>query len=132
MNQGEDKENEAVTTILIISVKDRARRVLLDALREGDYNLLIAETGKAGLEIWNEVSQLINLIILDNDLTDMPCQHVLNVLTGMRPIPKIIMATSDELVNYDLYHHGIRLRVIKPYHDTAALLELIKNELGRK
>lgn len=118
-------------TILIIDDEEDIREVLSAVLKVQDFEILIAETGLKGIEVFRNNSSLISLILLDIMLPDIDGFQIIQAIRKESKIPVIMLTakdrTSDKILGLEL---GADDYVVKPF-DTSELLARIKAVLRR-
>ena len=85
------------STVLIIE-DNEINREILEAILEDEYNLLIAENGKQGMELLSAHTADIDVVLLDIQMPVMNGYEVLEAVSNdlnLRHIP-IIVTTGDD------------------------------------
>ena len=107
------------STVLIIE-DNEINREILEAILEDDYNLLIAENGKQGMELLSAHTADIDVVLLDIQMPVMNGYEVLEAVSNdlnLRHIP-IIVTTGDD--GLDVEEHCLTLHatdfIKKPYN----------------
>ena len=102
--------------ILIVDDESRMRKLIKDFLAAKGYNILEAEDGEKALQVFEENSEKINLILLDVMMPKLDGWSVLRQIRQTSQIP-IIMLTArgeeqDELFGFEL---GVDEYISKPF-----------------
>ena len=103
-------------SILIVDDESRMRKLIKDFLTAKEYNILEAEDGEKALEVFEENSEKINLILLDVMMPKLDGWSVLRQIRQTSKVP-IIMLTArgeeqDELFGFEL---GVDEYISKPF-----------------
>ncbi|MCX7770833.1 MAG: response regulator transcription factor [Proteobacteria bacterium] len=118
-------------SILIIDDEEDIREVLSAVLKIQGFEVLTAESGLKGIEIFRSNSNSISLILLDVMLPDIDGFQIIQVLRKESKMPIIMLTakdrTSDKILGLEL---GADDYVVKPF-DTSELLARIKAVLRR-
>ncbi len=108
-------DHMSVKRILIVEDEARMRKLVGDYLKKEGYEMLEAEDGKRGLEIFNE-QENIDLVILDVMLPEYDGWTVCREIRKDSQVPIIMLTArgeeSDELFGFDL---GADEYVTKPF-----------------
>lgn len=104
------------TTILVVDDEQRMRTLLKDFLQKKDYEVVEAKDGEEALEIFGEMQEKINLILLDVMMPKLDGWSVLRQIRQTSKVP-IIMLTArgeeqDELFGFEL---GVDEYISKPF-----------------
>ncbi|MCI8397143.1 MAG: response regulator transcription factor [Clostridia bacterium] len=104
------------TTILVVDDEQRMRTLLKDFLLKKDYEVVEAKDGEEALEIFGEMQEKINLILLDVMMPKLDGWSVLRQIRQVSKVP-IIMLTArgeeqDELFGFEL---GVDEYISKPF-----------------
>ena len=115
------------STVLIIE-DNEINREILEAILEDDYNLLIAENGKQGMELLSAHTADIDVVLLDIQMPVMNGYEVLEAVSNdlnLRHIP-IIVTTGDD--GSDVEEHCLTLHatdfIKKPYNPLIVRLRV--------
>lgn len=103
-------------SILIVDDEIRMRKLIKDFLLAKGYNILEAEDGEKALQIFEENSSKINLVLLDVMMPKLDGWSVLRQIRQTSKVP-IIMLTArgeeqDELFGFEL---GVDEYISKPF-----------------
>ena len=111
-------------TVLVIDDENGVRQSFKMVLKS-DYNVLLAETGAKGIEMFKNNS--VNLILLDILLPDLDGIELLERLKGMDPNVEIIMVSAVKEIPMAVkaMKLGAYDYVTKPF-----IVEDIKNMVG--
>lgn len=104
------------TTILVVDDEQRMRTLLKDFLLKKDYEVVEAKDGEEALEIFGEMQEKIDLILLDVMMPKLDGWSVLRQIRQTSKVP-IIMLTArgeeqDELFGFEL---GVDEYISKPF-----------------
>lgn len=104
------------TTILVVDDEQRMRTLLKDFLLKKDYEVIEAKDGEEALEIFGEMQEKIDLILLDVMMPKLDGWSVLRQIRQTSKVP-IIMLTArgeeqDELFGFEL---GVDEYISKPF-----------------
>ena len=104
------------TTILIVDDEARMRKLIKDFLAVKGFSMLEAEDGEKALQVYEENSQKIDLILLDVMMPKLDGWSVLRQIRQTSKVP-IIMLTArgeeqDELFGFEL---GVDEYISKPF-----------------
>ena len=124
--------------ILVVDDESRIRKLLKDFLGQKGYLVVEAEDGKKALEVFEEQSNELDLIILDVMMPNMDGWSTLREIRNTSDIP-IIMLTArgeehDELFGFEL---GVDEYISKPFSPkilvarVEALLKRTKANLAK-
>ena len=102
--------------ILVVDDESRMRKLIKDFLKAKGYNILEAEDGEKALQIFEENSEKISLILLDVMMPKLDGWSVLRQIRQTSKVP-IIMLTArgeeqDELFGFEL---GVDEYISKPF-----------------
>ena len=102
--------------ILIVDDESRMRKLIKDFLAAKGYNILEAEDGEKALQVFEENSEKISLILLDVMMPKLDGWSVLRQIRQTSKVP-IIMLTArgeeqDELFGFEL---GVDEYISKPF-----------------
>ena len=104
------------TTILIVDDEIRMRKLIKDFLIAKNYKILEAEDGEQALEIFEENSEKISLILLDVMMPKLDGWSVLRKIRQESKVPVIMLTArseeQDELFGFEL---GVDEYISKPF-----------------
>ncbi len=119
------------TTILIVDDESRIRKLLKDFLAKEGYKILEAEDGEKALELFEENSKKIGLILLDVMMPKLDGWSVLRQIRQVSKVPVIMLTArgeeQDELFGFEL---GVDEYISKPF-SPKLLVARIKAILSR-
>lgn len=103
-------------TVLVVDDESRMRKLIKDFLLKKEYTIIEAEDGQQALEIFEQKSDSINLILLDVMMPKLDGWSVLRQIRQNSNVP-IIMLTArgeeqDELFGFEL---GVDEYISKPF-----------------
>ena len=104
------------TTILIVDDESRIRKLIKDFLSKEGFNILEAEDGEKALNILEEHTKNIGLIILDVMMPKLDGWSVLRQIRQSSNVPVIMLTArgeeQDELFGFEL---GVDEYITKPF-----------------
>ena len=119
------------TTILIVDDESRIRKLLRDFLAKEGYKILEAEDGEKALELYEENSKKIGLILLDVMMPKLDGWSVLRQIRQGSKVPVIMLTArgeeQDELFGFEL---GVDEYISRPF-SPKLLVARIKAILSR-
>lgn len=123
-----DDMNKLEKTVLIIDDERLVNDTTKLLLEQNNYNILQAFTGNQGLNIFNENSKIVDCIILDLSLPDIPGEEVLQKLRELSSTLKIIISsgTSDPEVEEQVIDLGANSFLAKPFRINELFNEIEK------
>ncbi len=116
--------------LLLIDPQPMSRATLKRQLEYYGYSVLEADSGRAGVQIFQEKGREIDLTILDTGIADVPVNKVLTVLGKLNPQIKTVLVTSESVAEGREVAEGV-VGVIKKPVRTDRLLALVSKGLGR-
>ena len=81
--------------VLMVEDDNKLREVLTKFLSRNDYEVLAAENGKVGIELFYENSKNLDIVLLDGMLPDIDGVDVLKEIREHSQVP-VIMLTARE------------------------------------
>ena len=81
-------------TILVIDDEEEIRQGIRGVLEKSGFEVLAAENGQAGVDLFREQSQRISLVILDLTMPVMGGEQAFEVLRAIRPEVPILLASG--------------------------------------
>ncbi len=128
-------ENISVTekptwTLLLIDPQPMSRSTLKRQLEYYGYAVREADSGRAGLQLFQQHSREIDLTILDMGISDAPGAKVLEVLNKLNPNIKTVLVTEQSATEGRDIPQGV-VGVLKKPVRTDRLLALVGKGLGR-
>ena len=103
-------------SILIVDDESRMRKLIKDFLAAKGYNILEAEDGEKALQVFEENSEKISLILLDVMMPKLDGWSVLRQIRQTSKVPIIILTArgeeQDELFGFEL---GVDEYISKPF-----------------
>lgn len=120
-------------TILVVDDEAIILEVLQEMLGRFGYNILQAESGEQALEIFRDMRERIDLVILDLGMPGMGGHQCLKELLKIDSKVKVIVASgySASLKVRDTLESGAADFIPKPYRHQD-ILEKIRNVIDRK
>jgi response regulator RpfG family c-di-GMP phosphodiesterase len=116
--------------LLLIDPQLMSRATLKRQLEYYRYAVFEADSGRAGVQIFQAKSREIDLTIVDTGISDVPADRVLAVLGKLNPNIKTVLVTDQSLTDGREVAEGV-VGVIKKPVRTDRLLALVGNGLGR-
>ena len=105
-----------MSNILVVDDENRMRKLIKDFLVKKDFGVLEAEDGEKAIEIFNEKSNIIDLIILDVMMPKLDGWSVLRQIRQKSKLPVIMLTArgeeQDELFGFEL---GADEYITKPF-----------------
>lgn len=118
--------------ILAIDDETIVLELLVDMLSESGFQVITAESGRSGLDLFSRADCRFDLVITDLSLPDMTGFEVCRELRQINPAPIIMIATgryvTDEEIS-ELKQNGIENIIRKPFN-LNELISLLRSELG--
>lgn len=122
---------EGKKTILVIDDERNVRESLGYYLEDLEYNILLAENGKVGVDIFDSVN--IDMVLVDLLMPEMNGYEVIDHITSKSPgTPVIVISvlnkTSDVI---QVVHQGAWDYLLKPLTDFSLMVNTIENGFKR-
>ncbi len=120
-------------TVLVIDDEEMIRTICKDILEEFGYQVLQAENGEAGLRLFAENRQKIQLVILDMVMPRLSGQETLRRLLAIDPQVKVLFSTGfgeGQKLNESLAL-GAKGIILKPYQ-IEHLLKKVRETLDSR
>ena len=118
-------------TVLIVDDEERIRKLIKDFLNKENFKTLEAEDGEKALEVFEENSNKINLILLDVMMPKLDGWSVLRQIRHDSKVPVVMLTArgeeQDELFGFEL---GVDEYIAKPF-SPKLLVARIKALLNR-
>lgn len=113
--------------VLMVEDDKKLREVLTKFLSRNDYEVLAAENGKVGLELFYENSKNLDIVLLDGMLPDIDGVDVLKEIREHSQVP-VIMLTARELEEDQLngLNNGADNYITKPFLMNVLLVHMDK------
>lgn len=113
--------------VLMVEDDKKLREVLTKFLSRNDYEVLAAENGKVGLELFYENSKNLDIVILDGMLPDIDGVDVLKEIREHSQVP-VIMLTARESEEDQLngLNNGADNYITKPFLMKVLLVHMDK------
>ena len=105
-------------TILLVDDEDMIIDVGKQILKRLGYNVLLAQSGKEAVDIYEENKDMIDMVILDMIMPDMDGGEVYDRLKGTNPEIKVLLATGysiDEQAT-EILNRGCNGFIQKPFN----------------
>lgn len=113
--------------VLMVEDDNKLREVLTKFLSRNDYEVLAAENGKVGLELFYENSKNLDIVLLDGMLPDIDGVDVLKEIREHSQVP-VIMLTARESEEDQLngLNNGADNYITKPFPMKVLLVHMDK------
>lgn len=113
--------------VLMVEDDKKLREVLTKFLSRNDYEVLAAENGKVGLELFYENSKNLDIVLLDGMLPDIDGVDVLKEIREHSQVP-VIMLTARESEEDQLngLNNGADNYIAKPFLMKVLLVHMDK------
>lgn len=113
--------------VLMVEDDNKLREVLTKFLSRNDYEVLAAENGKVGLELFDENSKNLDIVLLDGMLPDIDGVDVLKEIREHSQVP-VIMLTARESEEDQLngLNNGADNYITKPFLMKVLLVHMNK------
>ena len=113
--------------VLMVEDDNKLREVLTKFLSRNDYEVLAAENGKVGLELFYENSKNLDIVLLDGMLPDIDGVDVLKEIREHSQVP-VIMLTARESEEDQLngLNNGADNYITKPFLMKVLLVHMNK------
>ncbi|WP_462326418.1 HD domain-containing phosphohydrolase [Desulfobaculum sp.] len=123
--------SEAMATILCIDDEEMIRQSIGDYLEDSGYNVLQAENGRVGLEVFRERTP--DIILVDLRMPEVDGLAVLSNITKESPETPIIVVSGTGVLedSIEALRRGAWDYVTKPIEDMAVLAHAIDKALER-
>jgi len=113
----EPHKGSGLKTILIVDDEEFIRELLGEIIAAEGFKVLEAASGPQAINIFEQQSANINLVLLDVILPDMDGREVYFKLKSIRPDVKIVIISgySQTTVRQDLVEAGVEGYITKPF-----------------
>ena len=120
-------------TILVIDDEPLVRRTTKSMLEHYGYTVVVAESGKEGVDLFNVLTDRVSLVLLDMTMPIMNGEETLRHLKTSQPDVKVILSSGYNEVEAIQRFTGKGLAgfIQKPY-SAAALAEKVKMALEER
>jgi DNA-binding NtrC family response regulator len=88
--------SEKKSYVLVVEDEKHIREIVKDMLERNNLNVLLAENGKEAVKILEENKELINLAIVDYNLSDVKGDVLIGEIKAMLPELKIILMKNKQ------------------------------------
>ncbi len=88
-------QNKIKKTVLVVDDEELIRELLYDIL-EGQYNVLLAEDGEKGLELFYENQEKVDAVITDLIMPKLRGDKLLEKIRAIKPELPVIIITGFE------------------------------------
>ncbi len=133
LHSGEKEQRIKKQKILIIDDESIIQDLIQDVLHSEGYQILSAQDGKAGLELFRLKANEIGLVILDVILPKLDGQTVFTEIRKIKPGVKVLVISgySKSNVKEKLIQAGINAFIAKPF-SIVHLLETVESLASEK
>jgi PAS domain S-box-containing protein len=123
----DEKDLKGSGTILVIDDEEVVRRAARSALEHYGYTVILAENGKDGLELLNNLDYAVDLVVLDMTMPGMSGEETLDHLRAIRRALPVVLSSgyNEAEAMRTLTAKGLAGFVKKPY-SASRLAEQIK------
>jgi signal transduction histidine kinase/ActR/RegA family two-component response regulator len=113
-------------TILVIDDEDIVRRTAKTTLERSGYDVVVAENGHEGVEMFRALSNKLSLVLLDLTMPDMDGEEVLRRLKAIRSEVKVVLSSgfNETEVIQRFTGKGLAGFIQKPYTAAALMLKV--------
>lgn len=120
-------------TALIIDDQEEILSVANDMLTAKGMNVLIAQGGLAGIQLFQTHHEQIDLVLLDMKMPDMDGNEVFVELQAIDPEVRVIIATGfDERETMAYFPNNQEITFIQKPYRFRVLIEMIGSVLARQ
>lgn len=129
--ENEDMDGETGRTVLVIDDEAAIRQSIRYFMEDYEYNVLEAENGKVGLELFRQHNP--DVILVDLRMPEVDGLEVLAAVTGESPGTPIIVISGTGVVGdaVEALHMGAWDYLFKPLEDLTVLHHAIERALER-
>ena len=118
--------------ILVVDDEEGVRKTAAAVLKSRGYSILEASNGQEGIEIFQQHSSQIGLVLLDLSMPIMSGEECLRKLKQIKPDLPVLLSSgfSESEATHRFQASGIKDFLQKPY-TAARLIELVRTILDR-
>ncbi len=81
-------------TVLVIDDEQTVRRIAKNALERQGTQVILAETGREGIELFRKLADKVELVLLDLTMPDLNGEEVLKSLKTIHPGVKVVLSSG--------------------------------------
>jgi putative two-component system response regulator len=120
-----------VITILVVDDEKPIRQTVRYYLEDNDYNILEAENGRVGLELFNQKKP--DLVLVDLRMPEVDGLDVLAHIAGQSPDTPVIVISGTGIIAdvVEALRLGAWDYILKPIEDMSVLLHAVHKALER-
>jgi two-component system, cell cycle sensor histidine kinase and response regulator CckA len=124
--------NSKIPTILVVDDELVVRNIAQEMLERSGYNVITAENGQQGIEIFKTNGTGIDAVLLDLTMPDMDGVQVFEEMRAMSPQAKVIISSgySEAKTVQSFPKDGLSGYLQKPYAPEA-LVSKLQRIIGR-
>lgn len=124
-------EEPSLITILIVDDEEPIRQTLSFYLEDNGYNVLEAEDGRVGMELFKQKKP--DLVLVDLRMPEMDGLEILAKITKQSPDTPVIVISGTGIIAdvVEALHLGAWDYLIKPIEDMSVLLYAVHKALER-
>lgn len=121
---GISKQGEGL--ILVVDDEEDVLFVVKTALEKAGYQVILANNGYDGLELYKSKSQLINAIVLDLTMPDIGGDEILEIISRDNPYIPVLLSSgySQQEIQSSIKNHRYISFIQKPFQPTSLVKEL--------
>ncbi|MGD9488125.1 MAG: PAS domain S-box protein [Calditrichaceae bacterium] len=129
-NHEEEPKKQVKYTILVVDDESIIRDLIRDVLVTNDFDVLLADDGLTGLELFEKNMEKIDLVILDIIMPNMDGLALYNKIKKIKPSARVLITSgySKSDVKNELVTRGIDGFLPKPFN-IRSLMDMISNIL---
>ncbi len=118
-------------TVLVVDDEEVVREMAAAALQRYGYDVLVAQSGTAGVDLFAREAERVALVILDLSMPEMGGDEVLPKLLQIRPQARVIISSGYNEAEAMKLFGGLRVSgfIQKPY-TSVRLAEKVKEMIG--
>jgi len=124
-------EEPSIITILIVDDEAPIRQTMGFYLEDNGYNVLEAENGRVGLELFKQIKP--DLVMVDLRMPEMDGLEVLAQITRQSPDTPVIVISGTGIIAdvVEALHLGAWDYLVKPIEDLSVLRHAVRKALER-
>ena len=123
-----NEHEERTTTVLIVDDERAVRLILEQALTQAGLKVLTADRGDVAVELYRQVGDTVDVVLLDVRMTPWDGPHTLTELRELNPDVRAVFMTGapGQYTVADLLGYGAAKVVEKPFRSLSALAQEIR------
>ena len=120
-------------TILVVDDEDIVRSVARSALEMHGYEVLTANDGKAGVELFRSKCEAIDMVLLDYSMPVMDGEEALGKIQSIsRSVPVVLSSGYGESSSAERFKNGIIAGFLPKPYKVSELIAVTEQAIGRK